>query len=179
MADCLCRDEKQSIQSCRKELTPVMLSSTMDCCSLCVFTCVHQEQPPAAAAAPGWQSECPNNWHPAALSPAALWEGFTCNIPPLNTRTLKSRVCVSRLLLCLLPCSKFYDRLKELREYHKRFPVYDISAAEDDSGLLKDEPRVEFSGEEGMGRWVREVVGVNTVLTCLRCIFFWVLIAVY
>lgn len=51
-----------------------------------------------------------------------------------------------------LLCSKFYDRLKELREYHKRFPVYDISTAEDDSALLKEEPKVEFSGEEGMGR---------------------------
>lgn len=57
----------------------------------------------------------------------------------------------------LLHRSKFYDRLKELREYHKRFPVYDISSAEDDSGLLKEEPRVEFSGEEGMGRWVLDI----------------------
>jgi splicing factor 3A subunit 3 len=49
-------------------------------------------------------------------------------------------------------CSKFYDRLKELREYHKRFPVYDISAAEDDSSMLKEEPKLDFSGEEGLGR---------------------------
>eukprot|EP00878_Enallax_costatus_P015542 GHUV01016279.1.p1 GENE.GHUV01016279.1~~GHUV01016279.1.p1 ORF type:complete len:477 (+),score=184.94 GHUV01016279.1:401-1831(+) len=50
--------------------------------------------------------------------------------------------------------SKFYDRLKELREYHKRFPVFDITMAEDDSALLKEEPKVEFSGEEGMGRYL-------------------------
>jgi hypothetical protein len=54
--------------------------------------------------------------------------------------------------LVVCACSKFYDRLKELREYHKRFPVYDISAAEDDSSLLKEEPKLDFSGEEGLGR---------------------------
>jgi hypothetical protein len=54
----------------------------------------------------------------------------------------------------VLHCSKFYDRLKELREYHKRFPVYDISAAEDDSSMLNEEPKLDFSGEEGLGRCV-------------------------
>lgn len=49
---------------------------------------------------------------------------------------------------CPKPCSKFYDRLKELREYHKRFPVYDISTGEDDSELIKEEPKVVFTGEE-------------------------------
>eukprot|EP00879_Flechtneria_rotunda_P009192 GHRR01009625.1.p1 GENE.GHRR01009625.1~~GHRR01009625.1.p1 ORF type:complete len:514 (+),score=175.71 GHRR01009625.1:1274-2815(+) len=53
-----------------------------------------------------------------------------------------------------LACRKFYDRLKELREYHKRFPVYDISVAEDDTALLKEEPQVEFSGEETLGRYL-------------------------
>lgn len=64
------------------------------------------------------------------------------NVPELNTY----------LLLRLRICSKFYDRLKELREYHKRFPVYDISAAEDDSDLIKEEPKVVFTGEEANGR---------------------------
>jgi splicing factor 3A subunit 3 len=50
------------------------------------------------------------------------------------------------------PCSKFYDRLKELREYHKRFPVYDISTTEDDSELIQEEPKVVFTGEEASGR---------------------------
>lgn len=50
--------------------------------------------------------------------------------------------------------SKFYDRLKELREYHKRFPVLDISAAEDDGGMLNEEPKLDFSGEEGLGRYL-------------------------
>lgn len=31
--------------------------------------------------------------------------------------------------------------------------MYDISGAEDDSVLLKEEPKLEFSGEEGLGRW--------------------------
>lgn len=48
--------------------------------------------------------------------------------------------------------SKFYDRLKEIRDYHKRFPVMDITEGEDDSDMLKEEPHVEFSGEEGKGR---------------------------
>jgi hypothetical protein len=54
-------------------------------------------------------------------------------------------------LLC--PRRKFYDRLKELREYHKRFPVHDISNPEDDSEMLQEEPKVVFTGEEANGRW--------------------------
>lgn len=50
--------------------------------------------------------------------------------------------------------AKFYDRLKELREYHKRFPVYDISTGEDDSALIKEEPKVVFTGEEANGRYL-------------------------
>jgi splicing factor 3A subunit 3 len=49
-------------------------------------------------------------------------------------------------------CSKFYDRLKDVRDYHKKYPVTDIMEAEDDSGMIKEEPHVDFSGEEGVGR---------------------------
>jgi splicing factor 3A subunit 3 len=43
--------------------------------------------------------------------------------------------------------------LKELREYHKRFPSTDITEAEDEGALLKayDAP-VSFTGEEMGGR---------------------------
>ncbi|KAF9602120.1 hypothetical protein IFM89_025165 [Coptis chinensis] len=48
----------------------------------------------------------------------------------------------------------FYDRLKEIREYHRRHPsARVIDASEDYDELLKDEPLVEFSGEEGYGRY--------------------------
>ncbi|KXZ48869.1 hypothetical protein GPECTOR_25g454 [Gonium pectorale] len=50
--------------------------------------------------------------------------------------------------------SKFYDRLKEIREYHRKFPSLDLTEAEDDTPLLKEEPHVEFTGEEGLGRYL-------------------------
>ncbi|CAI9092540.1 OLC1v1027808C1 [Oldenlandia corymbosa var. corymbosa] len=51
--------------------------------------------------------------------------------------------------------SAFYDRLKEIREYHRRHPaarVVDVN--EEHEQLLKEEPQVEFSGEEAMGRYL-------------------------
>lgn len=49
--------------------------------------------------------------------------------------------------------SKFYDRLKELRDYHKRFPVYDTSAGgPEDGDALQEEVKVTFTGEEANGR---------------------------
>ncbi|GAB4814775.1 hypothetical protein N2152v2_001821 [Parachlorella kessleri] len=50
--------------------------------------------------------------------------------------------------------SNFYDRLKELREYHRRFPNTDITEAENDEAVLREEPQVPFSGEEGLGRYL-------------------------
>lgn len=50
--------------------------------------------------------------------------------------------------------SKFYDRLKEVRDYHRRFPNMEITEAEDDEELLKEEPYIEFTGEEGFGKFV-------------------------
>ncbi|PNW82870.1 hypothetical protein CHLRE_06g297750v5 [Chlamydomonas reinhardtii] len=50
--------------------------------------------------------------------------------------------------------SKFYDRLKEIREYHRKFPNHELTEAEDDTPLLKEEPHVEFTGEEGLGRYL-------------------------
>ncbi|KAI3834670.1 hypothetical protein MKW92_018425 [Papaver armeniacum] len=51
--------------------------------------------------------------------------------------------------------SAFYDGLKEIHEYHKRHP-YSRALEESDRELLllKEEPRVEFSGEEGHGRYL-------------------------
>uniref|UniRef100_A0A061SF95 Splicing factor 3A subunit 3 n=2 Tax=Tetraselmis sp. GSL018 TaxID=582737 RepID=A0A061SF95_9CHLO len=49
--------------------------------------------------------------------------------------------------------SIFYDKLKETREYHKRYPSYDITEAENDEELLSlYNTHVEFSGEEASGR---------------------------
>eukprot|EP00879_Flechtneria_rotunda_P023696 GHRR01025085.1.p1 GENE.GHRR01025085.1~~GHRR01025085.1.p1 ORF type:complete len:178 (-),score=45.34 GHRR01025085.1:701-1234(-) len=70
-----------------------------------------------------------------------------------------------------LACRKFYDRLKELREYHKRFPVYDISVAEDDTALLKEEPQVEFSGEETLGRYVLVFASMHMPHQKQVCVF--------
>ncbi|XP_043716572.1 splicing factor SF3a60 homolog [Telopea speciosissima] len=51
--------------------------------------------------------------------------------------------------------SAFYDRLKEIREYHRRHPVARVvDAGEEYEELLKQEPHVEFSGEEAFGRYL-------------------------
>ncbi len=48
--------------------------------------------------------------------------------------------------------SNFYERLKDVRDYHRRFPVTDVTGPEDDGAALKEEPAVAFTGEEGLGR---------------------------
>lgn len=51
--------------------------------------------------------------------------------------------------------SVFYDRLKEIREYHRRHPnARVIDAGDDPEELLKEEPWVDFSGEEANGRFL-------------------------
>lgn len=50
--------------------------------------------------------------------------------------------------------SKFYDRLKEIRDYHRRHMSMDITEAENDEEMLKEEPFVEFTGEESLGRYL-------------------------
>ncbi|XP_021909291.1 splicing factor SF3a60 homolog [Carica papaya] len=51
--------------------------------------------------------------------------------------------------------SAFYDRLKEIREYHRKHPAARVvDANEDYEALLKEEPVIEFSGEEAMGRYL-------------------------
>ncbi|KAG5558822.1 hypothetical protein RHGRI_008699 [Rhododendron griersonianum] len=51
--------------------------------------------------------------------------------------------------------SAFYDRLKEIREYHRRHPAARVvDANEEHEELLKEEPRIEFTGEEAMGRYL-------------------------
>lgn len=50
--------------------------------------------------------------------------------------------------------SAFYDRLKEIREYHRRHPAARVVDVNEDDGLLKEEPQIEFSGEEAFGRYL-------------------------
>ncbi|KAK9814485.1 hypothetical protein WJX72_006646 [[Myrmecia] bisecta] len=50
--------------------------------------------------------------------------------------------------------STFYDRLKEVRDYHRRHPTLDVTEAENHEDRLKEQPRVEFSGEEALGRFL-------------------------
>ncbi|XP_031260104.1 splicing factor SF3a60 homolog isoform X1 [Pistacia vera] len=51
--------------------------------------------------------------------------------------------------------SAFYDRLKEIREYHRRHPAARVvDANEEYENLLKEEPLIEFSGEEAFGRFL-------------------------
>ncbi|KAK4759057.1 hypothetical protein SAY87_020358 [Trapa incisa] len=51
--------------------------------------------------------------------------------------------------------SAFYDRLKEIREYHRKHPAARVVDVDEDfEALLKEEPQVEFSGEEAMGRYL-------------------------
>ncbi|KAL4446223.1 hypothetical protein ABPG77_003030 [Micractinium sp. CCAP 211/92] len=50
--------------------------------------------------------------------------------------------------------SNFYERLKEVREYHRKFPDDDLTEAENDEALLQEQPAVPFSGEEAMGRFL-------------------------
>ncbi|XP_010544083.1 PREDICTED: splicing factor SF3a60 homolog [Tarenaya hassleriana] len=51
--------------------------------------------------------------------------------------------------------SAFYDRLKETREYHRKHPFGRfVDPNEDYEALLKEEPVIEFSGEEAFGRYL-------------------------
>lgn len=51
--------------------------------------------------------------------------------------------------------NKFYDRLKEIRDYHRRNPsARFVSTTDDYEELLKEEPTIEFSGEEAFGRYL-------------------------
>ncbi|KMZ59769.1 Splicing factor 3A subunit 3, putative, expressed [Zostera marina] len=51
--------------------------------------------------------------------------------------------------------STFYDKLKEIRDYHRRHPTaYVLDASEEYEEMLKEEPRIEFSGEEAFGRYL-------------------------
>lgn len=49
----------------------------------------------------------------------------------------------------------FYDRLKEIRDYHRRHPAARmVDVNEEFEELLKEEPLIEFSGEEALGRYL-------------------------
>ncbi|XP_074570094.1 splicing factor SF3a60 homolog [Curcuma longa] len=49
----------------------------------------------------------------------------------------------------------FYDRLKEIRDYHRRHPsARVVDTTEEYEELLKEEPHIEFSGEEAFGRYL-------------------------
>jgi hypothetical protein len=53
-----------------------------------------------------------------------------------------------------------------------------ISAAEDDSSMLKEEAKLDFSGEEGLGRWVLSKLSHLLLLsiTCYVCSGQWLLL---
>lgn len=55
----------------------------------------------------------------------------------------------------------FYSRLRDIRDYHRKFPDQSDLVYNDDGTvmgledmILKEEPLPEFTGEEGTGRWV-------------------------
>ncbi|XP_074291696.1 splicing factor SF3a60 homolog isoform X1 [Silene latifolia] len=51
--------------------------------------------------------------------------------------------------------SAFYDRLKEIRDYHRRHPaVRAVDADEEYEQMFKEDPVLDFSGEEGFGRYL-------------------------
>lgn len=51
--------------------------------------------------------------------------------------------------------SAFYDRLKEIREYHRKHPAARVvDGNEEYEALLKEEPVIEFTGEEAFGRYL-------------------------
>ncbi|XP_057798707.1 splicing factor SF3a60 homolog [Salvia miltiorrhiza] len=51
--------------------------------------------------------------------------------------------------------SAFYDRLKEIREYHRRHPAARyVDTTDEYEHLLKEEPVIEFTGEEAFGRYL-------------------------
>ncbi|CAN6327909.1 unnamed protein product [Urochloa humidicola] len=51
--------------------------------------------------------------------------------------------------------NKYYERLKEIRDYHRRNPsARFVSATDDYEELLKEEPVIEFTGEEAFGRYL-------------------------
>jgi splicing factor 3A subunit 3 len=49
----------------------------------------------------------------------------------------------------------FYDRFKEIREYHRRHPSAQVlDTGDDPEELLKEEPYIDFSGEEAYGKFL-------------------------
>lgn len=48
----------------------------------------------------------------------------------------------------------FYERMREVRDYHKRYPNSSFTQKEDLSDRLKEEPWVDFTGEESHGRYL-------------------------
>ncbi|GAB4826233.1 hypothetical protein Ancab_009098 [Ancistrocladus abbreviatus] len=51
--------------------------------------------------------------------------------------------------------SAFYDRLKEIREYHRRHPAARVvDAGEEYEQMFKEDPVLDFSGEEAFGRYL-------------------------
>lgn len=51
--------------------------------------------------------------------------------------------------------SAFYDRLKEIREYHRRHSAARVvDAGEEYEQMFKEDPILDFSGEEGFGRYL-------------------------
>ena len=53
--------------------------------------------------------------------------------------------------------SAFYDRLKDVRNYHKHYPGFHAPTADDFLAPFKTDLPVEFSGEEGNGQGLTRV----------------------
>ena len=51
--------------------------------------------------------------------------------------------------------SIFYDRLKDVRDYHRRHPGLEVASVEEEEArYLTSQPKVDFSGEEGYGKFL-------------------------
>ncbi|KAJ4840073.1 hypothetical protein Tsubulata_011458 [Turnera subulata] len=51
--------------------------------------------------------------------------------------------------------SAFYDRLKEIRDYHRKHPAARVVDAEEEyENRLKEEPEIRFTGEEAFGKYL-------------------------
>lgn len=59
--------------------------------------------------------------------------------------------------------SNFYERLRDAKDYHRRFPAAETAGPEAaaEAAALAEAPHVPFTGEEGLGRCV----------VCFSCVY--------
>ena len=67
-------------------------------------------------------------------------------LPPPGAAPLLTAFCH------LQQCRTFQQRLREIREYHRRYPHLEVTLGEAEDSVRPAEPRIEFSGEESGGR---------------------------